>query len=344
MPTLQQHEFDRSTYRSALRDERPQDTRKDCPATSPDTNQTKEKDGCRDFVAAGNNRGANAIRPGSWRAWQELPAVIQIPLVITATSYVAWSLGTEKMDLLLMDTVYNIQQPWRLLTSAFMHGDTNHLLLNMLAWIPVALATSVDFLSHGRGRMTRKRTWLVFLLVIVMSSTFEQYFRQMHTPNKRYRALGASDSIIGMYGYSVVSLPSAIKKIWNSFRMENGLIKRVKLFFTSVYGLGVFCLVSYAAFIFYCEDLGAYERALIVPKKSLWGHVLEWAQGEQHRGDGIAHASHLLGFFSGMVVSAISTNIFPYEYVSLIILLTSDRLYVDYCEKSINLVTMFKPV
>ena len=43
MPTLQQHEFDRSAYRSALRDERPQDTRKDCPATSPDTNQTEDK-------------------------------------------------------------------------------------------------------------------------------------------------------------------------------------------------------------------------------------------------------------------------------------------------------------
>lgn len=210
--------------------------------------------------------------------------------------------------LFVMDTKYNVAEPWRFLTNAFVHESQRHLLGNIIAFsTPLALAGSVDYLSHGRGYTSRKRMWYVFISLVIVSSLLHHTFRVNFRPGKRYRALGASDSIVGMYGYSVASLPSPIKKIWKDFSAEKSFFKRIKLFVFFIYGLAALCVVSLVAFHLYCEDLAAYDVALQQAQKGIWDNIFDWWTGNTPEKDFIAHDAHMLGIVAGMLLA----NIFP---------------------------------
>ena len=266
---------------------------------------------------ARNLRRQNSLRPNPnlWRAWIALPAVVQIPLVVVVTSNVAWRFETEKMDLFKADTKYNINQPWRVLTNSFVHQSTNHLLDSTGRWIPLALATSVDYLLHGQGHVTRKRTWSVFLALIVLSNVIHHIVRQAVSPDERYVWCGSFRPILGMYGYSFASLPSAIRRIFVFPVVGRRFLIPVKQIIIFVYSLGVFVLDIYSLY-------GLLEISFNV--------------------DEAIRYSTLLSIAAGMVISMI----FPYEDVSPTIWHVLDRLSVGYSfKKKINVLDpMFSPV
>ena len=244
-----------------------------------------------------------------------LPAVVQIPLVIVVTSCVAWRYGTEWIDAFKVDTKYNFYQPWRFLTNSFVHQSTNHLLDNMNRWIPVALATSVDYLLHGRGHMIRKRTWLVFLSLVMFSSVIHHIVRQTFSSDERYVWCGLFRPILGLYGYSIASLPSAIRKFFNSYLAGKASRKLTNQTLIFVYSLGVFAVDMYSLY-----------------------SVIDVSFNY----DGATRYATFLTIAAGMVISMI----FPYEDVSPTIWHVLDRLSVGYSfKKKINVLDpMFSPV
>lgn len=90
-------------------------------------------------------------------------------------------------------------QPWRFLTSIFLHGDISHLLFNMLA---LALFGSVLERMIGSRRFL-----LVFLVTGLLASLISVFFYDA--------ALGASGAIFGVIGALIVLNPSL--QVWLYF-------------------------------------------------------------------------------------------------------------------------------
>lgn len=93
-------------------------------------------------------------------------------------------------------------QPWRLLTSVFLHGGVGHLLLNMASLVFLGLLTE---------RLTgSRRLLLVYLLCGIAGSLASLWW---HTQG--VNSVGASGAIFGLYGLLLATLvrrPTALSK------------------------------------------------------------------------------------------------------------------------------------
>jgi rhomboid protease GluP len=86
-------------------------------------------------------------------------------------------------------------QPWRLLTSLFVHGGVSHLLLNMFSlWL--------------LGLMLEQRVGAIRLLAVYIASGLAASLATVLYHTKGINSTGASGAIFGLYGFMLVLLLS----------------------------------------------------------------------------------------------------------------------------------------
>lgn len=99
------------------------------------------------------------------------------------------------------------KQYYRLLSSGFVHGDMNHLLINMFVlW---QFGTQVESLFLAKFGMSGRIYFLLFYLAILVISDLPTHLK--HRNNPRYTAIGASGATSGIVFVYVLQQP------WNWF-------------------------------------------------------------------------------------------------------------------------------
>ncbi|MFF2481573.1 rhomboid family intramembrane serine protease [Paenibacillus sp. NPDC058071] len=130
---------------------------------------------------------------------------------------------------------YGILEPWRYVTSMFMHAGFQHLLFNMFSLLVFAPPLE---------RLLKKPRYLLFYLLCgVLASAFSAVM-QLVLGDGPLLAVGASGAIYGVYGaFLYIAL---FRKAW----LDDGSRK-------TVYTILVFGIIY----------------SILIPKISLWGHV-----------------------------------------------------------------------
>ncbi|QJX45655.1 rhomboid family intramembrane serine protease [Hymenobacter taeanensis] len=118
-------------------------------------------------------------------AYVLLALVGQNPLNPTAPDLVRWGANFTPLTL--------HGQPWRLLTSCFLHGGPGHLLMNMSSLVFLGLMTES---LTGRGRLL-----LVYLLSGVGGGLLSLWWH-----SQGVLSVGASGAIFGLYGLLLATL------------------------------------------------------------------------------------------------------------------------------------------
>jgi len=99
-------------------------------------------------------------------------------------------------DLFLLLGLQSFEQPWRLVTSIFLHGSATHLLFNLFAL--------VLFGSILEKVIGSRRFLLVFFITGIFASILSAFFYEA--------ALGASGAIMGLIGCLTILRPKMI--VW----------------------------------------------------------------------------------------------------------------------------------
>jgi membrane associated rhomboid family serine protease len=97
---------------------------------------------------------------------------------------------------------YAIAQPWRFVTSIFLHANFPHLFYNILA---------LFFFGHYLERIISKKS---FLLIFFLSGIFGNLLFFLTTPNTLSLAVGASGAIYGIVGALAALRPFAIVYVY----------------------------------------------------------------------------------------------------------------------------------
>jgi len=101
------------------------------------------------------------------------------------------ALGSWFTEAFLLDSAKLMIEPWRLVTSMFLHGDVNHILFNMYG-----LFLFGSFLEPKIGS---KRFLWVYLWSGVVAGLLGSFFYA--------RALGASGALMGIIGLMIIVMP-----------------------------------------------------------------------------------------------------------------------------------------
>ncbi|MCF7871515.1 rhomboid family intramembrane serine protease [Candidatus Woesearchaeota archaeon] len=91
----------------------------------------------------------------------------------------------------LLDSSLVWSEPWRLLTSMFLHGGFGHILFNMYALF--------IFGSLIEQRIGTKRFVFIYFLSGILAAVLSTFFYE--------RALGASGAIMGILGVTIILMP-----------------------------------------------------------------------------------------------------------------------------------------
>lgn len=119
-------------------------------------------------------------------------AVIPIIAVNIAMYILQLSLGRWFTELFLLDSSIWIAEPWRLLTSMFLHGGPGHLLINM--YVLFMFGTLIE------NRIGTKRFLTLYFISGLLASFAATFFYDL--------ALGASGAIMGVIGITIMLLPN----------------------------------------------------------------------------------------------------------------------------------------
>jgi membrane associated rhomboid family serine protease len=105
-------------------------------------------------------------------------------------------------------TVYRQKEYYRWITSAFIHNDTWHLIVNMLVFYQFGEVVEQIFVAFY-GDLTGRLLFLALYVGSIIAGALPSYFK--HKNNEGYAAVGASGGVAGiMFAYALFAPTSKI--------------------------------------------------------------------------------------------------------------------------------------